>query len=1288
MHPSILLPLVLCSVSVSLTAAEPAPLIHLPMDEGSGHFTDDVSPNRLEAELSHVRWVEGDFGRALLLSGEHSFVDLPPVPGLDGAEEFTLSLWAMWDGESGRYPNLLSSRNWSPGGMLLFVSGDTCAFRMGRPSSPDGGWAETSVPLLGTLPQKQWTHLAVTFARPHLKTYVNGTLVGERSWDHPVQVKGLRLGAWQGPVSHQGLIDDFRIEGRALSAEAVARLADDETRRGADYRVIEPKADATKADFTFENQHAKLSLDAQGRIVSLLDKKSGRELLARPQAMVSAVLQDGHRLTARHLSREGDDLVFSFSGDRGKVVLSLKTHEDFFDFAIRSLDLPETESLTFFALNAAATDYRGAMANMLSDDEVAVCLRGYDLPVEMELERDVLRLRSTAEHGLTGWRGGLAAGSKAAMPAMLRAMAEEAGVPTSNVAGPWALGAEANRGSYLFADLSHPATDDWIELARRGGFSTIHLHGWWKTLGHYEPRPAYFPNGLDDMKDTVDRIHGAGLRVGIHTLTACIDPRDSWITPVPRDELIPFASYTLARDFADGDTTLYVEEPPVALHDTVFTYSGNGNAIKIGGEIIQYSAISREPPYAFLDCTRGAFGTRTAAHSAGTQADYLQQRYIAFYPQPDSPLADELAARIAHVYNTLGLDMLYFDGSEGMRSRYGIDAMRHKIFRLLDGDPLIEASAHGAHNWWFHSRLGAWDHPVWGAKRFHDRHVASASSHRKADLLETQLGWWAPRVASAQARGHFLDEMEYFAAKNLGLDSAMAIQGVNVTRGPLPYGVERQITLLGWYERLRLARYFDDETIARIATPDEEFRLRQVPSGEWRFTPVSMSKHRLAPAAGESAELHLDNPHPEQPLSFRIEALQSAAPYDSPDGLPLAGEDDFPAFQTSTASPRVSLDLSETREDSRGGARHLRLRAENKGDSPVGAWARARLDFPGPAYRNLEKNTAFGLWVKGDGSGALLNFQIGSPREHRLAFSDHYLRLDFTGWRYVEMHLRERDVERMHEHQWPYGSSYTIFRNPVNTRHVSHLSLYLNDLPPGETTDITIGPIIALPTRPLVLREASLTLGEKAFVLPFDLASGEYAEIEPDGTCSRYHENGDLLERVLIADVSALPRLKPGANTLAFTSATEAPAARAEVTVQSFGTAFGERRADFQPSPHLEREYAMPHPVLSASAQPDAIEFAVRPGETARLEIEIVGEASHPTLEISGKSLTFPVDLQADQRLLCRDGRTWRVLDGDRTLVAEGELTASPPALAPGAHRVVFTSRSHQRPVVKLVKVY
>jgi len=1044
---------------------------------------------------------------------------------------------------------------------------------------------------------------------------------------------------------------------------------------------------------TFENPRVMLAIDTRGRIASLRSKASNRELVGRPQELVSARLKDGREITAGKVARSGDALTFEFPSAQGAAVLAVETHPDFFTFTVRSLSVPGVDTLTFLDVPVAPAKYRASMTHMFSDDADAVCLRGYELPVEMTLSEAPARLKvsTTAQHGLTGWRAGLAAGPKSEMPAMLRAMAAAAGAPVSKLGGPWALGAEANRGSYLFADLSYAAVDDWIELARRGGFSTLHIHGWWETLGHYDVNRRLFPNGLADLKDAVARIHAAGLKAGLHILSGCIDPRDAWVTPEASPHLIASATYTLARPMTPTDTVICVNEKPAASHDVVFTYDGNGNAIRIGTEIVQYSEVVTNPPYAFVRCQRGAFNTRPAAHAAGERAAYLQQRYLAFYPEPGSPLADALADRIATVFNTCQANQIYFDGSEGMMSRYGIDHMRHAIFKRLRGDVLVESSWHGAHNWWFHSRIGAWDHATWAVKRFHDVHIDYVAKVRDKYLLEPQMGWWAPRQPVAHARGHFLDEIEYFGAKNLGLDSAMAIQGVNVSDQPLPFHTEKQLTLLGWYEQLRLARYFDTQTIARVAAPGDEVRLRQNRQGVWEFTPVKMSAHRIS-AVGNGSERWTNlNPFAEQPLTARLEALYAAAPYDHPKRIRVAGASEWAAFRPTASSSAVSLRLGEVAGERGGEDRHLRLQAENKSGTRRGSWAKASLVFPAP-YRNLAGAGALGVWVKGDGKGALLNLQLGAPREYVRTISDHHVTLDFAGWRYFELLLRERDVDAMYRHVWPYGASaanYSMHANPVDMAHVSELNLYLNNLPPGESTEAIVGPVLALPVQLAELKNPVLTLNGQRLALPITLQSGDFVEFEPTGDCAHYGARGDLKARVHPAE-ARWPLLKPGENAVAFDCVKPAEvSARAEVVLSAFDQPFGAAnprpRIDWQ---RLAREYEMPRWITAPEGAGNAWDLPVRPGEKARLEIELAGGMDTPVLTVNGHELRFPIALKPGQRLLCRGERRWRVLDAKRAPIAAGDITAAPPILQGGPNRVSFTCGAPDWATVRLVKVY
>ena len=314
----------------------------------------------------------------------------------------------------------------------------------------------------------------------------------------------------------------------------------------------------------FETRWTTLVVGDNGTILSLLEKGSGRELLAEPHPVLAVELASGRRLQARRLRLENGLLVADFPRGAGSAAIRIEAKEHYFAVTAAALDVPDAERFTFFQISPAPNQYLGNMAGLASDDASGVCLRSLALEVDTSFHSPAPRFRasSTAEHGLVGHRVGLAAGPREQLIPMLRSMAEQEPVPKSRCGGPWAMGAEETRGSYLFADLAAKDTDAWIELARRGGFTNIHLHGWWNTLGHYEPRCRLFPQGLEDMKATAERIRAAGLKPGIHTLTACISTNDPWVTPVPSPDLIASNRYTLAKPLSADDKTIYVQEQP------------------------------------------------------------------------------------------------------------------------------------------------------------------------------------------------------------------------------------------------------------------------------------------------------------------------------------------------------------------------------------------------------------------------------------------------------------------------------------------------------------------------------------------------------------------------------------------------------------------------------------------------------------------------------------------------------------------------------------------------------
>ncbi len=1202
-------------------------------DEVQGVCAVDSMRGTCSTLVGGARWAQGSFGTALATGTPRAAAEVDAVPGVDGGDAATLFLRFRKEGRGcGKYPCLLTSDAWSGvGGTLFFSTGCNLAVRL-RADGTEASWTAYA-----NMPTGRWTSVAVVFKRPDVTVYADGAPVSRGTWNHPFLLGRAHLGAW-GADSFGGLVDDFRVWDEALPPERIAALASEAPWKGAG-AAERHVSTAGVPVMTFDGAASSLTLDSAGNIASLREKATGRELVAEPTPFLQVQLENGRTLNPVRLERQDEGrFICVFPFGRGSAAFAVTPFPGGWTFTVESLDVPGARTLAFARVAPSCAKWKGGFANAWSDERSAVAVRAAELVGEPSFRGGALAVWVDAAQA-KGQRALLAAGPRDGFRDQLREMTKAAGVPQSDCGGAWSMGSEQARRSYVFASIQDGDIDYWIDLARRSGFSIIHIndYSWSGLLGPYPINPKAFPGGIEEMKRAADRVHAAGLQMGIHSLTGCINPRADWIHPVCDTNLVADYVYTLARPLVPDATELVVEELPGPRHSTVFTYSSNGNVLQIGGELMQYTGIRREKPYAFTGLTRGAFKTTKLDGTipAGTRVKYLHQRYIAFYPNPDSPLAEKLAARLAEVYNFCGLDDFYFDGSEGMGTRYGIDALRHRIFakfaRNNGHSASVEASCGGANNWWFQTRMATVDHPVWGAKRFHDWHIQWAVDNgRNANFLEPQMGWWAPRAATSIARGHFPDDMEYFAAKNAGHDAAMSVQGI--TARPLPVGIRRQLAILGWYEHARLARAFTDEAKAYLAAPETEARLRQGDDGTWRLTDVEAFVHRAG--LPWTRAWTVDGGAARRPAALRVEALY--APGAESTGRTLAGADLFVKMQTASA-PGVKVSFDPAGADAEHG-RTFKLSAANAAAPRNGAWARARLAFDFPGLDIGAARTAFGAWVKGDGSGALLNLQLTSPGEYHGGTAEHYMRLDFTGWKHVKFLLRERDSAAFCRYRWPYGGYAAIYRSNVSVNHIASFSAYLNDIPAGKTASVEIGEVTAWETAKASVAGAAVAVNGETFAVPFALASGEYAELD-GGAWTKYSELGMALARVTVAQ---LPALVPGTNACSFT----APAgARAEVTL----FARGKTRPAFKPltppmRDALRVEALAPFEYAPRRGLKGPMVVPVRPGERASLVVEVQGPVAKPTFSFGQTACTFEATLAADESLVCRDGCAWKVV--------------------------------------------
>jgi hypothetical protein len=752
----------------------------------------------------------------------------------------------------------------------------------------------------------------------------------------------------------------------------------------------------------------------------------------------------------------------------------------------------------------------------------------------------------------------------AAPPARLRRALQEAvaaapELPKTDRGGPFALDHPIPRGSYLFdfGKVTPATVDDWIRLLHSLGYTQLVIHGGGPfRFGDCRVNPDLFPRGREDFKAVVDRLHAAGITVGVDVYSFFLDKRSAWVSPVPDPRLAAAAAFTLATDLDAAAGTVPVAESTASVSTVTGFFVRNSVTLHVDDELIVFAGASKEPPYGFTSCTRGAHGTRAAPHAKGAKVRHLKEMFDLFVPDPETTLLEEVAGRIADFYNETGLDMLYLDALDGegilagdaLGWHYGSKFV-YALASRLKKPAHFEMSTFHHHLWAVRSRAGAWDHPRRSHKEFIDLHMAKNQRYRKM-FLPTCLGWWAVKTwEGPQVEPTYPDDIEYLCAKALGTDSALALMGIEPGHGP---GLTRLAEIFRRYETLRASGDVPEAVRARLAEPGAEFRLETPPGGGWAFRPVRHVRHKIEALDGRGDAWTIRNPHARQAPRLRIEALAAAGACDAPEAVTLADAASAGAFSARDAEKGVTMELAAdgTAVDGREAA--LKLTATNSTASPRGAWAKAARTFDPPL--NLKDKIALGVWVHGDGSGALLNFQLRSPDHLISGIGEHYVTLDFTGWRYVE--LVEPEGRRWAEHKWPYGDEYAIYRESIITDAVSSLGIWMNELPPGKTVTVRLGAVKAVPVVKGVLRDPSVTVDGKTITFPVTLETGQSLEFVPPADARVYEPDG--ASGAAVDPRGEPPSLNPGDNRVTFTAGADAGLRpRANVVVSVEGDVLG-----------------------------------------------------------------------------------------------------------------------------------
>lgn len=912
-----------------------------------------------------------------------------------------------------------------------------------------------------------------------------------------------------------------------------------------------------KPAITIESDSLRLIIGADGRTLEFTDKSSGTNYATRnPGVAFARVKQDGKFFEATTALLADNRLLLTFGGAGVRAALKVVGTKHSLTVEVLSVS---GDNVAEFVFADVPLTLKGAEA-----EPFAACALALNLQTNVrEVPRASSRLEASCypRFGFAGAKVALIGCPQKDLRRVLQEVVTAApDLPHSPIGGPWALDAEINQGSYLFnfGDMSEDKADDWIKLARSLGLNQIDFHGGGSfRFGDCEPNPKTYPKGRASLKAVVDKLHAAGLKAGLHTYAFFMDKKCPWVTPVPDKRLAKDATFTLAEplDASTNKVMVFVTEPTTNMSAITGFFVRNSVTLQVDDELITYSGVSKTAPYAFTNCQRGAWGTRVAAHAAGAKVHHLKECFGLFVPDGDTPMLADVAAATARTFNECGFDMMYLDALDGEDILGGGENAWHygskfvfELWQRLDHPALMEMSTFHHHLWYVRSRMGAWDHPTRSHKRFIDIHnAANADGYRM--FLPMHLGWWAVKTwTGPQGEPTFADDMEYLCGKAIGNNVGFSLMGVDPAKFAKNPALQRLGGITRQYEELRHAKYFSESVKARLRVPGDEFTLDQAADGKWQFRPAHYTKHKVESLDDWTATWTVTNTFAAQPLRVRLEVLMSAEPYDATNAIVVAGFTDANEFSDRTLAKGVFVTLESSTNLVKAGALSGLITATNARSERTATWASLGKKFTPPL--NLGGERALGVWVYGDGQGEVLNLQLRCPEHVVAGIGEHYVVVDFTGWRYFE--LIEPEGERYENYAWPYGNGYAIYRETVDYKQIETFSVWINHLPAHGTAKCYLSPVRATPLVKAKIRNPQLTVGNRTLLLPVEMESGSYLEFNSPEDCKVFGPDGGFLTDLKIN--GTVPTLAAGANQLRF-GCDGAPGVnpRVRITTATFG---------------------------------------------------------------------------------------------------------------------------------------
>jgi hypothetical protein len=694
----------------------------------------------------------------------------------------------------------------------------------------------------------------------------------------------------------------------------------------------------TIADIVLETEILTIRIDDKGYVQGLLDHSSGTNYLAsyQPAPLLSIRTTGQIRVPeAMHYEKSGRALTLRYPGGIA-VHIRIEAKKTYVTFEVMSVAPEEGVELVIWGpYPTRIKEVIGETVGVVWNDSFALgiqtlnvkTLGGYPAtendvmpgrgetakPMEFgsvlqAFTRDRRQNRVVSNWGhekyyVPAYDDGGVTGSKIALfgcppGRALKTIGEievAEGLPHPMLDGVWGKVSPAATASYLIIGFDEHTIDEAIRVTKRAGLRYLYHGGPFATWGHFKLNPRQFPDDWISMKRCVDRARTEGIRVGVHTLSNFITTNDPYVTPVPDKRLAKVGTSVLRKDIDATQTDIPIADP-------VWFNQMKNNSLRtvlVSDELIRYDSVSQEGPWCLLNCQRGAYGTQAGAHRKGDEISKLMDHpYKVFLT--DAELSQEVAGRLADLFNQAGLMQISFDGLEGNWStgmgQYGrilfVTTWYDHLSDDLRGKIICDASNPGHYFWHIYTRMN-WGEP-WGAgfREGQTQYRLNNQAYFRRNLMPAMLGWFNMTEQTS------LEDAEWLLARAAGFDAGFALNTslrvirVNGLSGAILDAIKQ-------WETARMSGAFTEAQKRRLQDINREFHLEALGECSWRLYPVYSAKYTLAqqvqPGQPVQATWEFDNPYVAQTLQFILQVAGDATLCDVTLEIDKSGEMLIPA---------------------------------------------------------------------------------------------------------------------------------------------------------------------------------------------------------------------------------------------------------------------------------------------------------------------------------------------------------------------------------------------------------